>query len=99
MSEQPQPSLSDTITIDDFTRVKLRVGRVIEASVHPQADRLLVVTVDLGDERRQICTGLIGHYAPDQLIGRNIIVVANLAIRAIDLSVDIETAITTGAAH
>ena len=81
MSEQPQPSPSDTITIDDFTRVKLCVGRIIEASEHPQADRLLVVKVDLGDEQRQICAGLRGHYAPDQLIGRNIIVVANLAPR------------------
>ena len=49
---------SDTITFEDFLKVKLRVGKVIECIDHPNADKLLVVTVDLGDERRQICAGL-----------------------------------------
>ncbi|MFQ5415121.1 MAG: methionine--tRNA ligase subunit beta [Phycisphaerae bacterium] len=72
---------SDTIAFGDFAKVKLRVGRVVEAADHPNADKLLLLTVDLGDERRQICAGLVGHYTPEQLLGRNIVVVANLAPR------------------
>lgn len=81
MSEQPKPPVADTITWDDFAKIRLRVGRVIEAANHPNADKLLVLRVDLGDEQRQICAGLRGHYTPEQLLGRNIIIVANLAPR------------------
>ncbi len=79
MSES-SPS-TEWVSFDDFTRLKLRVGRVIEASDHPNADRLLVLKVDLGDEQRQLCAGLKGHYTPEQLVGRNLVVVANLAPR------------------
>lgn len=75
------PNQPATITFDDFTRVQLRVGRVVEAADHPNADKLLVLRVDLGDEQRTICAGLKGHYAPEQLVGRHIVVVANLAPR------------------
>lgn len=80
MSEQPKPNV-ETISFDEFMKVKLRVGRVIEAGDHPNADKLLVMKVDLGDETRQICAGLKGHYTPDQLVGRNLVLVANLAPR------------------
>ncbi len=80
-TSQPAPPPGDTITFDEFAKVKLRVGRVVEAARHPNADKLLVLQVDLGAERRQICAGLVGHYEPEQLVGRNIIVVANLAPR------------------
>jgi len=76
MSEQPEQ-----ISYEDFCKVNMRVGRVVEAADHPQADKLLVLQVDLGDERRQIVAGLKGHYTPDQLVGRNIVVVTNLAPR------------------
>lgn len=79
MSES-SPS-SEWVSFDDFTKLKLRVGRVIEASDHPNADRLLVLKVDLGDEQRQLCAGLKGHYTPEELVGRNLVVVANLAPR------------------
>lgn len=72
---------SDTITFDDFVKVKLRVAKVLEADSHPNADKLLRLQVDLGDEKRQICAGLVGHYTPEELVGKNIIVVANLAPR------------------
>lgn len=78
MSEQPAPS---TIQFDDFAKVQLRVAKVLEAFEHPKADKLMVLKVDLGTEQRQICAGIRGHYTPDQLVGRNIIVVANLAPR------------------
>lgn len=74
-------SSSEWVSFDDFTKLKLRVGRVIEASDHPNADRLLVLKVDLGDEQRQLCAGLKGHYTPEELVGRNLVIVANLAPR------------------
>ncbi len=81
MSSDPATGIPATIPFDDFTRVKLRVGKVIEASEHPNADKLLVLKVDLGDEQRQICAGIKGFYTPDQLVGKNLILVANLAPR------------------
>ncbi len=81
MSETPSPPESDMISFDDFTKIKLRVGKVIEAGDHPNADRLVVLKVDLGDEQRQIIAGIKGHYEPEQLIGRNLILVTNLAPR------------------
>lgn len=72
---------TDTISFDTFSKVKLRVGRVLEASDHPDADKLLVLKVDLGDEQRQIVAGIKGHYTPEQLVGKNLVIVANLAPR------------------
>ena len=84
-TEAPKPSKdgspSDMITFDDFIKIKLRVGRVLEASVHPNADKLLVLKVDLGDEQRQIVAGLKAYYEPESLVGKNLIIVANLAPR------------------
>jgi methionyl-tRNA synthetase len=76
----PDPT-TDTISFDDFAKIKLRVGKVIEATAHPNADKLLVLKVDLGDQQRQICAGIRANYAPEQLVGKNIILVANLAPR------------------
>ncbi|MCH7995973.1 MAG: hypothetical protein IIB57_16215, partial [Planctomycetes bacterium] len=56
-SETTEPQ-SDLITFNEFIKVKMRVGRVLEAAVHPNADKLLVLQVDLGDEKRQIVAGL-----------------------------------------
>jgi len=81
MSDEPSLPKPDTITFDDFAKVKLRVGRVLEAANHPNADKLLVLKVDLGSEQRQIVAGLRAYYTAEQLVGRNIIIVANLAPR------------------
>lgn len=71
-----------TITFDDFAKLELRVGKVLECIAHPNADKLLVLQVELaGGERRQICAGLRAHYQPEQFIGKEVIVVANLAPR------------------
>jgi methionine--tRNA ligase beta chain len=66
------------ITIDEFHKVELRVATVKSAEPHPNADRLMVLRVDLGEEERQICAGIRSHYAPEDLIGKQIIVVSNL---------------------
>ena len=70
-----------TINYDDFVKIDLRVATVLECTPHPNADKLLVLQIDLGTERRQICAGLRQHYQPEQLVGKQIIVVANLAPR------------------
>jgi len=69
------------ITIDDFAKVDLRVAQVLVAERIPKADKLLRLEVDLGYEKRQILAGIAEHYAPEKLIGRKIVIVANLAPR------------------
>ena len=66
------------ITPEDFGRIDLRVARIEEASLVEGADRLLKLTVDLGGERRTVFAGIRGAYEPAQLVGRHIVVVANL---------------------
>src|SRR5882724_5544815 len=72
---------STVIQYDDFAKLELRVATVLECKPHANADKLLVLQIDLGAEKRQICAGLRQHYTPEQLIGKQIIVVANLAPR------------------
>lgn len=72
-----------TIQYDDFAKLDLRVATVVEAEVHPNADRLLKLQVDLDGERRQICAGIRQFVEPGDLVGKQIIVVANLAPRTI----------------
>ncbi|HNJ43889.1 MAG TPA: methionine--tRNA ligase subunit beta, partial [Acidobacteriota bacterium] len=70
------------ITIDDFVKVELRVGQVLEAERIPKADKLLKLQVDLAEEKpRQILAGIAQYYEPEALVGRKIVVVANLAPR------------------
>lgn len=76
MSEAPA-----TITFEDFVKLDLRVARIVEAKAHPNADKLLVLQVDMGGETRQLVAGIRSHYEAADLVGRLIIVVANLAPR------------------
>lgn len=69
------------ITIDDFAKVELRVGVVKSAERIPNADKLLKVLVDIGDEVRQVLAGIATAYAPEDLLGRKVVVVTNLAPR------------------
>ena len=69
-----------TITYDDFAKVALRIGIVLSAEKHPNADRLLVLKVDVGEpEPRQIVAGIAKVYEPETLVGKRIVVVVNLA--------------------
>jgi len=69
------------ITIDDFVKVDLRVAQILVAERVPKADKLLRLEVDLGYEKRQILAGIAQFYEPEKLIGRKIVIVANLAPR------------------
>lgn len=73
-----KPTDVEEITIDDFNKVDLRVGQIVECKQHPNADRLFVSQVDLGYEKRQIVSGIAKFYKPEQLIGKKVIVVSNL---------------------
>jgi methionyl-tRNA synthetase len=73
-----------TIAFEDFAKVDLRVATITEAEEHPNADRLLKLQLDDGSgEPRQICAGIKGHYEPSDLIGKSIVIVANLEPRTI----------------
>src|SRR5438552_15650194 len=74
-------SPTTTIEYDDFAKLELRVATVLDCKPHANADKLLVLQIDLGSEQRQICAGLRQHYTPEQLIGKQISVVAHLAPR------------------
>jgi methionyl-tRNA synthetase len=69
------------ITIDDFVKVELRVAQILVAERIPKADKLLRLEVDLGYEKRQILAGIAQYYEPEKLVGRKIVIVANLAPR------------------
>ena len=70
------------ITIDDFVKVELKVGQVLTAERIPKSDKLLRLTVDLGEpEPRQILAGIAEHYEPDSLVGRKLVIVSNLKPR------------------
>jgi methionyl-tRNA synthetase len=71
--------MAETITYDDFAKIDLRVGKVVEARPHPNADKLMLLQVDLGTVTKQIVAGIRLHYTPEQLVGRLIVVVDNLA--------------------
>jgi len=71
----------ETITFDDFAKIDLRVAKVLEAKSHPDADRLLILQIDLGTEQRQLVAGLKEHYAAEDLVGKLIVVVKNLKPR------------------
>jgi methionyl-tRNA synthetase len=73
--------LKDTIAIDDFSRIDLRIGTISDAARVEKADKLLKLTVDLGFETRTILSGIALHFAPENIIGKQVVVVANLAPR------------------
>jgi len=83
-----EPTMTQTaeakpqITFDDFVKLDLRVATITQAEDHPNADRMLRLQVDDGSGTpRQICAGIKGHYQPEDLVGKQIIICANLAPR------------------
>jgi len=79
-SEQSKPQ----ITYDDFLKLDLRVATITHAEVHPNADRLLKVQLDDGSlAGRQVCAGIKAWYEPEELIGKQVVIVANLKPRKI----------------
>ncbi|HVW62297.1 MAG TPA: methionine--tRNA ligase [Puia sp.] len=75
------PALKPTIVYDDFAKLDLKVGTILEAEKVEKADKLLKLKVDLGSEQRTIVSGIALHFNPADVIGRQVVVVANLAPR------------------
>ena len=66
------------ITIEDVMKLDLRIAEVLSADVHPDADRLLILQIAIGEEKRQIVAGIKKSYLPEELVGKKIVVIANL---------------------
>lgn len=83
LAAQPTAAATDgaKISIDDFAKVELRVGVVKVAERVPKADKLLRLEIDIGAEVRQVVAGIAEAYAPETLVGRKVVIVANLAPR------------------
>ena len=80
-SNTPLAPLKAEIVYDDFAKLDLRVGTIVEASKVEKADKLLKLSVDLGFETRTIVSGIALHFAPEAIVGKQVVVVANLAPR------------------
>lgn len=65
-------------SMDDFKKLELRVAEIKEVADHPNADRLYVITIDLGDKKKQIVAGIRNYYSKESLVGKQVVVVDNL---------------------
>ena len=65
-------------TIDDFRKLELRVAQIKEVNDHPNADKLLILTVDLGDRQKQVVAGIKNFYSKEELVGKQVVLVDNL---------------------
>jgi len=81
---KPEIGPKPQVTFDEFAKLDLRIARVVKAENHPSADRLLKLQLDDGSGTpRQICAGIKGHYSAEEMVGKLIVIVANLAPRMI----------------
>ena len=77
---KPAEPAKPQITIDDFAKIEMKVGQVLSCEKHPKADKLLVSQIDIGEEKpRQIVSGIAGSYKPEQMVGKKVVVITNLA--------------------
>ena len=81
LKRKPTSPLATSIEFDQFVAVDMRAGTIIAAEKHPKADRLVVLEVDIGFEQRTVCAGVAAAYSPEELVGRRVVAVANLAPR------------------
>ncbi|HOF18694.1 MAG TPA: methionine--tRNA ligase subunit beta [Phycisphaerae bacterium] len=72
------PAAAPTVPFADFKKIELRIAKILAVENHPKADKLYVLKVSLGDSERQLVAGLRPYYTPEQLLGKLIVVVANL---------------------
>jgi len=73
--------MADEITFDEFQKIDLRIGKIIEASVVPESKKLIKILVDFGSEQRQAVAGLLKYYKPEELVGKKCVFLLNLQRR------------------
>lgn len=66
------------VTYEEFRKLELKVARIQEVTEHPNADRLYVLKIDLGDSQRQVVAGIRNYYKPEELVGKQVAVITNL---------------------
>jgi methionyl-tRNA synthetase len=66
------------VSFEDFKKLEIKTAKILEANDHPNADKLLVFKVEVGDEQKQIVAGIKGHYTNEELIGKTIVIIDNL---------------------
>ncbi len=79
--DQERDPIKPTIQFDDFTKLDLRTGTILEAEKVPKTKKLLKLSIDLGSEHRTVVSGIAGYHKPEELIGQKVVLVANLAPR------------------
>ena len=72
-AEKAAEPAKEEITIEDFMKLELKVGTIVSAEKHPKADRLLVEQIDLGDETRQVVSGIAGSFKPEEVVGKKVV--------------------------
>ena len=82
-SEKKAEEKAPEITFDDFMKVQLRVGEIIACEAVPKSSKLLKETVKFGNETRTIVSGIAKHYSPEEMVGKKVVFVTNLAPRKI----------------
>lgn len=80
---EPKKEQKAMISFEDFSKMDLRIAEIVEAEKHPDADKLLVLQLDLGDERRTVVSGIAEHYKPEEILGKKVTMLTNLAPRKI----------------
>jgi methionine--tRNA ligase beta chain len=73
--------MAEEITLDEFQKIDLRIGKIIEASVVPESKKLIKILVDFGSEKRQAVAGLLKYYKPEELVGKKCVFLLNLQRR------------------
>lgn len=76
--EKAEENIEEAITIEDFEKLDLRVAEIIKAEKHPNADKLLVLQLRVGEEERQVVSGISKYYDPENLLGKSVVLVSNL---------------------
>jgi methionyl-tRNA synthetase len=84
--EKTYEPIADTIAFDDFVKVDMRVAKVLECEAVPKSKKLLRFKLDIGTETRQVFSGIAKYYTPEQMIGKKVIMVANLAPRMMKIN-------------
>ena len=81
--EEKEKEKVEEITFDDFVKVQLRVGKIIACEPVPKSNKLLKETVEFGEETRTVVSGIAKHYSPEEMVGKKVVFVTNLAPRKV----------------